>query len=194
MRLSHLALLLVMIPVTTVSGSVDDAGAELVVAAWMDGVERVGQLLDAGAPVDARNAAGATALMIASGRGDVAIVSLLLERGADPNRRDVLGRTALFVPAMLGISRVVELLLAAGADPNLASNDADVLPNTPLHLAAANGRRRVVELLLEAGAQACATDASGATPLQLAQRHDAGRSTRSLLQRYGGECAVIGGR
>jgi len=166
-----------------------DSGVELVVAAWTDEAERVRQLLDAGAPVNARNTTGATALMVASGRGHLAIAKLLLERGADPNLQDALGRTALFVPAMLGISKVVELLLAAGADPNLASSGNDVLPNTPLHLAAANSRRRVAGLLIEAGAYVCVRDASGATPLELAQRHDASRATLKMLRLHGGDCA-----
>lgn len=52
-------------------------------------------VLDAGAPVDARNGWGATPLTVAADGGDLGRVKLLLERGADPNARDEAGGTPL---------------------------------------------------------------------------------------------------
>jgi ankyrin repeat protein len=54
----------------------------------------VGLLLDSNVPVDARDDAGATALLRAVGRGQVEVVALLLARGAERNPRDWNGRDA----------------------------------------------------------------------------------------------------
>ncbi len=60
-----------------------------------DGVETVRRLLDRGAPIDAADNRGWSALMIAAERGHGEIMGLLLERGADPSLRDDQGRRAV---------------------------------------------------------------------------------------------------
>lgn len=50
--------------------------------------------LDAGAPPNATDASGRTALMLAAGRGDVTLVRMLLAAGADARRADHDGLTA----------------------------------------------------------------------------------------------------
>jgi ankyrin repeat protein len=71
-------------------------------------------LLDAGADLNARNDAGATALMWAV--DDLEMTRLLLERKADPNVRSADGRSALMLAAgRAGASDVVKLLLDAGS-------------------------------------------------------------------------------
>jgi len=52
-------------------------------------------LLDAGVEVDARDAGGRTALMLAAARGNAEAVDLLLAHGADPNAADAGGLTPL---------------------------------------------------------------------------------------------------
>ena len=72
------------------------------------------RLLDLGADLNAKNDAGATALMWAV--DDLEITRQLLDRGADPNVRSVDGRTALQLAAgRAGGSDVVTLLLDRGA-------------------------------------------------------------------------------
>ena len=73
------------------------------------------RLLDAGAPVDARDARGGTALMGAIMVGDVALVDLLLERNADPDATDDAGRSALLYATLFRFAALEERLLAAGA-------------------------------------------------------------------------------
>jgi ankyrin repeat protein len=51
-------------------------------------------LLDRGAPIDAVDNRGRTALMIAAEAGDAAVVGALLDRGADQTVRDSQGKTA----------------------------------------------------------------------------------------------------
>jgi hypothetical protein len=60
----------------------------------------VGRLLDSNVPVDARDAAGATALLHGVGAGQLDVVRLLLARGAERNPRDRDGRDAEAYMAM----------------------------------------------------------------------------------------------
>jgi quinoprotein dehydrogenase-associated probable ABC transporter substrate-binding protein len=52
-------------------------------------------LIERGAKVDARNAHGVTALMIAAARGNIPMLGLLLEAGADPNLKSHAGKNAI---------------------------------------------------------------------------------------------------
>jgi hypothetical protein len=79
-------------------------------------IEIARRLLDAGAPVDARDARGGTALMGAVMVGDLALVNLLLERNADADATDTAGRSALLYATVFRFTAIQERLLAAGAD------------------------------------------------------------------------------
>ncbi len=86
-------------------------------------IEVVKALLDAGAPVNGKDALGDTPLHAAAKFGTVAIVRELLARGADVNATEDTGTTplhdALWMPS-LAEDRTVDVaraLVAAGADP-----------------------------------------------------------------------------
>ena len=81
-----------------------------------DDPERVGQILAAGAAIDARDHKGKTALHRASQAGFVAIGQLLLARGAPLEATDAQGETPLFDAVRAGRRATVALLLAAGAE------------------------------------------------------------------------------
>ncbi|HEX2463260.1 MAG TPA: ankyrin repeat domain-containing protein [Thermoanaerobaculia bacterium] len=83
------------------------------------------RLLDAGAPVDARDARGGTALMGAIMVGDLDMVDLLLERNADPDATDTAGRSAMLYATLFRSPAIQERLLAAGAD-RLPSRDVAI--------------------------------------------------------------------
>lgn len=72
-----------------------DQGQALHTAVLAGAHEKVRDLLDAGADVDARDEDGETALIKAAARADAAMVELLLERGADPEALSSHGQTAL---------------------------------------------------------------------------------------------------
>ncbi len=126
-----------------VSEAESDAGERLRRAAQDGDREAVAGLLAAGAPVDAPNRYGATALFFAADRGQVEIVELLLAAGADPDREDRFYRMTALSRARASDRREVVLLLlrhgAAGAGGALrrAAGDGDL---EVLAAAVANGK------------------------------------------------------
>jgi hypothetical protein len=72
-------------------------------------------LLDQGAVIDARDAAGRTPLMLAVIQGKLELVRLLLARGADPNAADNAGHTPLQQATKRNLQDVAALLEQAGA-------------------------------------------------------------------------------
>ena len=124
------------------------------------------RLLDLGAAVNAKNDAGATALMWAV--NDLEITRLLLDRGADPNLRSVDGRTALVLAAgRAGASDVVALLLDRGAK----------LAGEPVLVAAGNaGDAATLRLLLDRGAD------TSTLPIDLSSRSGCADCAALLLK------------
>jgi ankyrin repeat protein/mono/diheme cytochrome c family protein len=117
-------------------------------AALYGDIKAVRSLLDGGADPNARNDAGATALLWAV--DDVDISRLLLDRGANPNVRSADGRTPLFVAAgRFGASDIVSLLIDRGAsvkEPEL------------LGRAAAAGDPALMTVLIDHGADRTASE------------------------------------
>jgi ankyrin repeat protein len=108
----------------------------------------VRRLLDGGADPNAKNGAGATALMWAT--DDAEKTALLLQHGADPSILSSDGRTALMIAAgQAGSAPVVKLLLEHGAK---ASERSLVGGITPLGEAARISDEGVIRLLLDHGA------------------------------------------
>jgi len=112
-----------------------------------------------------------TALYVASKEGHTSVVQILLQAGAmvDQRSRDnegfSIGETALFVACQTGHESIVQTLLLAKADVNILNTP---LKRTALHAACIAGNSiDIVKALLEAGVPVNATDANGATALQL---------------------------
>ena len=80
------------------------------------GVGDLKALLASGAPVDARDGQGRTALMLAARDGRLAAVRLLLDSGADPRAVDATGATALHHAIGSLSASTAGALVAAGAD------------------------------------------------------------------------------
>lgn len=107
-------------------------------------------LLDGGADPNARNDAGATALMWAT--NDLEKTRLLLDRGAKADVKSDDGRTPLLIAAgQPGASAVVKLLLDHGANPSVKAPGLGG-ETTPLLEAATIGDAAIVRLLVERGA------------------------------------------
>ena len=133
--------------------------------------------LDNGAPPNARDKQGNTALMLATVYGDVAAMRLLLDRGAEVNATNNAGATALMRAAFNDAK--VALLLDRKADVHARS----ALGNTALILAARPADSfRAVQRLLDHGADAKATNQFGGSALMAAAAGGDERTVQLLLK------------
>jgi len=117
-------------------------------------------LIRRGAPVDAFNKNGQTALWCAAAAEDDDLLDFLLERGADPNQKCQSGETPLMAAQTL---RALYTLIKAGADPNIQDKDGE----TVLMKASQKFKREraFVDALLDAGADPTIRDNKGRTVL-----------------------------
>ena len=112
-------LLLCQLPVTA-----NEQAEQLWSAARSGEADLVGQLLAAGAPVDAKTAYDVTALSFACSRGHTDVVNVLLDAGADVNVKDSFyGSTALNKAISEKHTEIAKQLLEHGAKPS----DSDLL-------------------------------------------------------------------
>jgi hypothetical protein len=82
------------------------------------------QFLDHGFPVDLRDPAGNTLLMLAAYHGHLDTVSTLVARGADVDRRNGRDQSPVAGAMFKGEDEVVRVLVAAGADLDSGSPTA----------------------------------------------------------------------
>lgn len=122
-------------------------------------------LLQAGVDINARDAAGYTALILASYNGRLETTELLLSKGAAVACADTArGNTALMGVAFKGYAEIAALLLDKGADPDQRNASGQ----TALMLAALFGHGSIIDMLLSAGADPHAVDAAGNTAASVA--------------------------
>jgi len=99
----------------------------------------------ASANLEAQDANGRTALMLALEAADDMAVDMLLRAGADVEAVDKAGNTALAYAALTGAELQVRMLLASGAWPDIPN----MAEQTPLDIAVASGHGDVAALMLE---------------------------------------------
>ena len=88
----------------------------LVSAAEAGDMMALRRLLDAGAPVDARDARRRTALLAATHANRIDAARLLIERGADVNAKDEMQDSPFLYAGAHGRLEIMRMTLAAGAD------------------------------------------------------------------------------
>ena len=116
---------------------------DLIEACSTGNLEKVNNLLEAGADPNQIGRYQETPLHWAIDRGYLDIAELLLKAGADPNQADILEETSLHYAAHYDCLEIAELLLIAGADPKQANDDGE----TPLHYAVLKDNLEMVKLL-----------------------------------------------
>lgn len=145
----------------------DQAGElDLAEAAASGRVERVRELLDAGAAVADMTSDGFTPLHYAAFFGYPDLARLLIERGAplDATAKNDMHVTPLHSAAAGRHGEVAHLLIDAGADVRAAQQHGW----TALHAAAQHGDAALAAALVEHGAEPAARAEDGTTPAELA--------------------------
>lgn len=125
----------------------------------------VREIIDAGAQIDARNADGHTALILAAYHGRGSSVDALLAAGADPNIGDRRGNTALMGAIFKGEEAIVLRLLR---EPRTAIDARNAAGQTAAMFAALFGKDAVIDALAARGADFSLADAAGQTAQKLA--------------------------
>lgn len=135
-------------PTSTYGNNPGDSGIDLHNAASKGLEQTIRRRLSEGAPVDALNSEGSTALQVAIRQGHEGAVKLLLDSGADVNRPC---GPASHTPVYLASYSMNPTIMATvlSRHPNLESGGAGM---TPLLAAVSVGDEDVVRLLLQAGA------------------------------------------
>jgi len=130
-------------------------------AAFLGRAPCLRQLLDAGAPKEAKDAVGFTPLHFAAQEGHAECCSVLIASGCVLDARDNDRSTPLHCASQNGRLAVIRLLLDAGAQLEAKGHAGW----TPLGVAARDGSAISVKLLLSRGANPNAVDELGNSPL-----------------------------
>lgn len=117
-------------------------------AATRGDLDTVKALLAAGAPVDGRDAARRTPLLLATRGNHVEVARLLIAAGADVNAKDNVRDTPFLYAGAEGRNAILRLILATGR-ANLA--DTNRYGGTALIPAAHHGHPETVQILLATG-------------------------------------------
>lgn len=123
--------------------------------------ETVFELMDKGAPVNARDKNGMSALHFLAMKSNAKAVERLIERGAEVNALSQEGMTPLHLAAVYSHKKTVETLCNKGADVNAQTGNGF----TALHLTHRGGVARV---LIAAGINTSLKDNTGRTALETA--------------------------
>lgn len=144
-------------------------------AALYADAKTIAALLKLGANPNARNDAGATALIWAA--SDLEKTRILVDHGADVNAKSDDMRTPLMIASRVsGGSAAVKLLLDHGANPNPNLHPDN--ESCPLDEAAAAGDAETMRLLMEHGADA---KAAGEVALSLSIEFDCAKCVEMLV-------------
>ncbi len=87
-------------------------------------VAELKEMIQAGVPVDTRNARSDTMLIVAAYAQQAEAVAALLELGADHSVENTMGQTAVACAVFRNDEPILQMLLDAGADPDLGFRTA----------------------------------------------------------------------
>lgn len=156
-------------PASTTASAYRPAGlaendAKLFAAASVGDGAQIGQAVEAGAGINAKDSFERTPLFVAAFYNQPAVVRLLIEMGGNLDVKDSNGMAPLHAAVVMGNKEIAATLIAKGANINIP----DAAGHTPLHLAAATNQLALAELLMENGANLRARTTNGITASALA--------------------------
>lgn len=146
-KVAAIALSALMLSMSSPQGAVAQETTMLIDAVRSGDVETVRGAL-AGADLEARDAQGRTALLLATQADNVEVARLLIEAGADVNARDSIKDTPFLYAGAEGREEILQLILATRKARLV---DTNRYGGTALIPAAHHGHPSTVRVLLEAG-------------------------------------------
>lgn len=136
-----------MLTLTLATSAVQAQEMHLHAAAKRGDVAAIRALFDKGANIDARDAAGATALLVATRNNQVEAARALIEAGADVNAKDGIQDSPYLYAGARGHNEILEMTLRHGADLKSTNRYG----GTALIPAAERGLADTVRILVDAG-------------------------------------------
>lgn len=128
-------------------GASAETGENMLTEAASSGnVERVRELLAGGVPVDARDADGRTALLLATRANHLDVATILIDAGADVNAKDAIKDTPFLYAGAEGRNEILKVILATG---KANVRDTNRYGGTALIPAAHHGHPDTVRILLD---------------------------------------------
>ncbi|SOZ40221.1 ankyrin repeat domain-containing protein [Cupriavidus neocaledonicus] len=147
-RFLSLSLSLFIAMLTSVAAAADAAPEQqLREAAARGDAAQVSALLAQGASIDARDAQGRTALLLATHHNRVQAARVLIDAGADVNAQDAIHDSPYLYAGARGLNEILRLTLAHGADLRSTNRYG----GTALIPAAERGHVETVRMLIAAG-------------------------------------------
>jgi ankyrin repeat protein len=157
-------------PVVPVPADPPNLNKELLRAARLGELDKVKELLAAGANVNCwDDETYTTPIMYATSRDHLDVVNELIANAADLTMPDHNGATALHLAASYGHVDILRTIIDALLEDRKGLNTPNRHGQTALHQAAEAGMVNSVTLLLQRGADATIQDADGNTAADLAQ-------------------------
>lgn len=139
----------VMLPLAFTSSQAHEISSEEIYHAANESPEKLHELLESGAAINAADKEGDTALMLAAEKHNTQAAQRIIDNGADVNACNADGETALMIAAENGSADIVCALLDVEADPNIRDEDGE----TALQKAAEAGHADIAGLIGRAGGQ-----------------------------------------
>lgn len=136
-------------------------------AARAGDAQLLSELIARGSEIDARDAQGNTALILAAYHGRLEALDTLLQAGTNPNLADARGNTALMGALFKGETAIAKRLLV---DPRTDVDVRNHAGQTAAMFAALFGRGELLEALAARGADLAITDTRGSTAEALARQ------------------------
>jgi ankyrin repeat protein len=159
-------------------------------------IERVKELLAAGADPNAKVKHGNTPLIEAATNGDAQLIQLLIQNSADVNAHGSGGKTALMSASFLSNADALKVLIENNADLEAVDNEGwTALMHASYHLYPTNSNQwqgyfgsnpiSTIRHLLESGAEPNAKNNDGKTVLRLVMEKHDDPEVIALLTKHG---------